>query len=61
MHAVEAAHHIAVHHVDHRFGHGVVHALVGQHAFLHDDLADFLAVLDDGSSCFGAAAARPGP
>ena len=39
MHAVEAAHHVAVDHVDHRFGHGVVNALVGQHAFLDDDLA----------------------
>ena len=39
MHAVEAAHHVAVDHVDHRLGHRVVNALVRQHAFLDDDLA----------------------
>mmetsp|Transcript_59389 Transcript_59389/g.140279 ORF Transcript_59389/g.140279 Transcript_59389/m.140279 type:complete len:1259 (-) Transcript_59389:615-4391(-) len=38
MHAVEAAHHVAVHHVDHRLGHRLVHPLMRGHAFLHEDL-----------------------
>jgi hypothetical protein len=38
MHAVEAADDVAVHHVDDRLGHGLVHALVRRHALLHDDL-----------------------
>ena len=46
LHAVEAADHVAVDHVDHRLGHRVVDALVGRHAFLQDHLADLLAVLD---------------
>ena len=46
MNAVKAAHHIAVHHVDHGFGHRVVDAFIGQHAFLDDDLVHFLAVFD---------------
>ena len=39
MDAVEAAHHVPVHHVHHRLGHRVVHALVGQHTFLHQNFA----------------------
>ena len=42
MHAVEATHHVAVHHVDHRLGHRGVDALVGRDAFLDDDFADGL-------------------
>ena len=47
MHAVKTAHHIAVHHVDHRFCHRIVHALVGEHALLNDDVANHLTVFDD--------------
>ncbi len=48
MHAVEASDHVAVHHVHDGLGHGFVHALAGQHAFLDDDVGHRLAVLDDG-------------
>ena len=46
MDTVKAAHHIAVHHVDHGFGYRIVDALIGQNAFLDDDLVDLLAVFD---------------
>ncbi|MNR01196.1 hypothetical protein D3C85_1169940 [compost metagenome] len=41
MHAVEAADHVAVHHVHHRLGDAVVDALEGVHPFLHDDFGHF--------------------
>ncbi len=46
--AVEPPHHVVVHHVHHRFGHGAVDALEGVHAFLEDDLVHRLTFLDDG-------------
>ena len=58
MHAVEAAHHVAVHHVDHGLGHRVVHALVGEHAFLDDDVAHRLPVFDDAHLVAGFAVQR---
>ena len=47
MHPVKTAHHITVHHVDYGFCHCVIDALVGQHPFLNDDVADGLSVFDD--------------
>ena len=47
MHAVKPTHHVTVHHVDHRFGHGIIDTLVGQHTFLDDDVRHRLAILDD--------------
>ena len=38
MDAIEAAHHITVHHVDHRLSHRLIDALTGQHAFLDQDI-----------------------
>ena len=40
MHPVKTAHHKAVHHVDNRLGHGIVDALIGQHALLDDHLGE---------------------
>src|SRR5574343_1015221 len=44
---IEAADHVAVHHVDHWLGHRIIDALMGEHAFLNDHVAHFLTVLDD--------------
>ena len=46
MHAVEAADHVAVDHVDDGLGDAAVDRLVGRHAFLDDDLVDLEAFLD---------------
>ena len=45
MNAVKTADHIAVHHVNHRLGHGSVDPLMGLHAFLDDDVHDRIGQL----------------
>ena len=46
MDAIKPPHHIAIHHVHHRLGHGLVHALLRAHAFLDDHRMHLLAIFD---------------
>ncbi len=46
VHAVEPAHHIAIHHIDHRLAHGLLKPLDAGHAFLNQHFADFHPFLD---------------
>ena len=38
MYTVKPTHHVAVHQVNNGFCHALINALIGQHAFLNDDL-----------------------
>ena len=46
MHAIETAHHVAIHHVHHGLGDCIIQALIGVHALLDDHLIDFHAIFD---------------
>ena len=46
MHAVEAADHKTVEHVDHRLGHRILERLEGRHALLHQHVGDGHTLLD---------------
>ena len=58
MDAVETTHHITVHHVDHRFGHRLIDPLIGEHAFLDDDLGQGLTALGGAHLVAGLAVER---